>query len=111
MQEFIVIVSWVWRIVSQLYSIYFLSFDSHDIYYLFKHRQIKHQKRITSLNKAVTHELSASIFLFLFKKEKKAGFRSARILGRVGPAGRQAMKQFLIGLTRLERAHCEASPP
>lgn len=53
--------------VSQLYSVYFLSFDSHSIYYLFKHRQIKCHKRIILLHKAVTHELSAHIlFGFLF---------------------------------------------
>lgn len=43
----VVVVTWFSLIASQLYSIYFLSFDSHNIYYLFKHWQIKYHKRIT----------------------------------------------------------------
>lgn len=89
-----VIVTWFSLIASQLYLIYFLSFDSHNIYYLFKHWQIKYRKRITSFNKAVVDELSASVLCFCFKQEKrahrwagvyKASTCTAGLLGELSP--------------------------
>lgn len=70
-QGFIAVVYWFSLIASQLYSVYFVSFDSHGIYYLFKHRQINCLKRIILLHKAVTREPSAHIlFLFWFEGRK-----------------------------------------
>lgn len=81
---------------SWLYSIDLPRFDNHDIYYLFRHRRVKYRKRITFLNKAVTHELSAHI-LFLFSEKNRrpaAGCRCTRMycgVGRWGETGRQVV--------------------
>lgn len=67
----IAIVVCFFLMASPLYSIDLPHFDNHNIYYLFRHRQVEYRKRITFPNKAVTHEL-CSYFVFVLRKEQKA---------------------------------------
>lgn len=72
----------------QLCSMDFLRFDSHNIYYLFKHRQSKYVRGLLYLTKQ-SHMNSLLIFRFCFKRRRPAtGFRCAGMSRVVGPLGR-----------------------
>lgn len=64
----VAVVTWFGLAASQLYSIYFLSFQSHNSYYPFKHWQINSMREL--FNKALI--VNYLFLFFCFRKESKA---------------------------------------